>query len=94
MTAVPAAAFRQHVENQHLAHFLTVGQEFAAADVSADGNAAPLAAADAEYLRALKADLAALDAGVDAAIAFAGEEITAFTAAQIRAAERVRLRAL
>ncbi|HLP10054.1 MAG TPA: methyl-accepting chemotaxis protein [Opitutaceae bacterium] len=87
-------AFRKHVDNEHLAHFLEVGQEFAAAGVAGDGNTSPLVPADAEYLRKLKADMAALDTGVDAAIAFAGEEITAFTAAEIHAAEWVRLRAL
>lgn len=87
-------AFRRHVDNGHLEKFLAVGREFAAAGVLADGHQSPLIKADPDYLRALKGDMNALDAGVDAAIAFACDEITGFTTAEIAAAEWARLRAL
>jgi len=93
-TAAMEKAFRQHVDNEHLEHFLAVGRQFAGAGVTTDGHQSPTIKADPEYLRALKADMNALDAGVDTVIALASDEITRFTTAEIKATEWARLRAL
>jgi methyl-accepting chemotaxis protein len=59
-----------------------------------DGKAIPELTITPEYLAAVKADMNALDAGLDATIGFACEELMAFTHAEISAAHRERLNAL
>jgi len=86
--------FREQVENEHFDHFLTVSRDYAEAGVIADGHETPVAKPDAAYLAALKADLGVLDSGMSAVIAFANDEIAAFTNAQIKATQWVQWRAL
>jgi methyl-accepting chemotaxis protein len=93
-TAAMRDVFRAQVDNARLEHFLKVAQEFANSAAVIDGTVAAQAPVDADYLRVVKADMNALDAGVDAAIAFACEEITTFTSSEIRAAEWDRAKAL
>ena len=93
-TATMRAAFQTQVDNVHLSHFLRVCEEFASAGAAVDGKTMPTARGDAGYLRELKADMGALDTGVDAAIAFACDEITQFTRREITAAEWNRAVAL
>ena len=93
-TPAMQAEFRQQVDNEHWARFTATSEAYSTAGMMVDGKSSSTLHIDAEALRRLRDDLDALDKGVNAAIAFACAEITAFTTGQIRATEWMRLRAL
>ncbi len=79
-----------HLDNEHLARFLQACRDFAPEEEAVPDEEVVV---DAQYLKRLRADLDALDAGAQACIAFACDEIAAFTSAEIVRAEMNRVKA-
>lgn len=86
--------FKKGVEDAGLPHFLQVGREFIAAGVVVDGKIPTPRRPDKDYLNTVRADMNALDSGVDAAVAAACDELLRISDIQIRAAQRDQWQAL